>query len=181
MDFVNALKNELNTNVTENGSVGYKSTNSILLDFNYKVPSMRRMDNTTLNKEIDRLLDGVEDKEVLFRYIFYLRDVRGGMGERRVFRAIIKRMAERRMKEVVSLIPLSLEKLSTPFIKPIVPILIRSSLDTILESYFLTICATNLKLCSINLLRESISPIIFFFIHKSSSSNDNGSKKTSLE
>ena len=109
MDFVNALKNELNTNVTENGLVGYKSANNILLDFNYKVPSMRRMDNNSLNKEIDRLLDGVEDKEVLFRYIFYLRDVRGGMGERRVFRAIIKRMAERHMKEVVSLIPLIAE------------------------------------------------------------------------
>ena len=109
MDFVNALKNELDTNVTENGLVGYKSTNSVLLDFNYKVPSMRKMDNTTLNKEIDKLLDGVEDKEILFRYIFYLRDVRGGMGERRVFRAIIKRMAERRMKEVVSLIPLIAE------------------------------------------------------------------------
>lgn len=109
MDFVNALKNELNTNVTENGLVGYKSTDSILLDFNYKVPSMRKMDNTTLNKEIDRLLDGVDDKEILFRYIFYLRDVRGGMGERRVFRAIIKRMAERHMKEVVSLIPLIAE------------------------------------------------------------------------
>ena len=109
MDFVNALKNELNTNVTENGLVGYKNTNNILLDFNYKVPSMRKMDNTTLNKEIDRLLDGVDDKEILFRYIFYLRDVRGGMGERRVFRAIIKRMAERRMKEVVSLIPLIAE------------------------------------------------------------------------
>ena len=109
MDFVNALKNELNTNVTENGLVGYKSANNILLDFNYKVPSMRRMDNNSLNKEIDRLLDGVEDKEILFRYIFYLRDVRGGMGERRVFRAIIKRMAERHMKEVVSLIPLIAE------------------------------------------------------------------------
>lgn len=109
MDFVNALKNELDTNVTENGLVGYKSTNSVLLDFNYKVPSMRKMDNTTLNKEIDKLLDGVEDKEILFRYIFYLRDVRGGMGERRVFRAIIKRMAERHMKEVVSLIPLIAE------------------------------------------------------------------------
>ena len=46
MDFVNALKNELDTNVTENGLVGYKSANNILLDFNYKVPSMRRMDNT---------------------------------------------------------------------------------------------------------------------------------------
>ena len=109
MDFVNALKNELNTNVTENGLVGYKSANNILLDFNYKVPSMRRMDNNSLNKEIDSLLDGVEDREILFRYIFYLRDVRGGMGERRVFRAIIKRMAERHMKEVVQLIPLIAE------------------------------------------------------------------------
>ena len=109
MDFVNALKNELNTNVTENGLVGYKRTDSILLDFNYKVPSMRRMDNNSLNKEIDKLLDGVDDKEILFRYIFYLRDVRGGMGERRVFRAVIKRMAERHMKEVVHIIPLIAE------------------------------------------------------------------------
>lgn len=109
MDFVNALKNELNTNVTENGLVGYKSTDSVLLDFNYKVPSMRKMNDKSLNKEIDKLLDGVEDREILFRYIFYLRDVRGGMGERRVFRAIIKRMAERHMKEVVQLIPLIAE------------------------------------------------------------------------
>ena len=52
MDFINALKNELNTNVTENGLVGYKSTNSVLLDFNYKVPSMRKMDNTTLKANL---------------------------------------------------------------------------------------------------------------------------------
>lgn len=109
MSFMDALENRMNVSVTENGSVGYSTTKNALLDFNYKVPSMRRMSDHDLNVEIDKLLKGVEDKEILFRYVFYLRDVRGGMGERRVFRAIIKRMAERNMEEVVSIIPLIAE------------------------------------------------------------------------
>lgn len=106
---MDALENRMNVSVTENGSVGYSTTKNALLDFNYKVPSMRRMSDHDLNVEIDKLLKGVEDKEILFRYVFYLRDVRGGMGERRVFRAIIKRMAQRNMEEVVSIIPLIAE------------------------------------------------------------------------
>lgn len=109
MSFMDALENRMNISVTENGSVGYSTTKNVLLDFNYKVPSMRRMSDHDLNVEIDKLLKGVEDKEILFRYVFYLRDVRGGMGERRVFRTIIKRMAERNMEDVVSIIPLIAE------------------------------------------------------------------------
>lgn len=109
MSFMDALENRMNVSVTENGSVGYSTTKNALLDFNYKVPSMRRMSDHDLNVEIDKLLKGVEDKEILFRYVFYLRDVRGGMGERRVFRAIIKRMAQRNMEEVASIIPLIAE------------------------------------------------------------------------
>lgn len=109
MSFMDALENRMNISVTENGSVGYSTTKNALLDFNYKVPSMRRMSDHDLNIEIDKLLNGVEDKEILFRYVFYLRDVRGGMGERRVFRAIIKRMAERDIEDVVHIIPLIAE------------------------------------------------------------------------
>lgn len=46
--FVTALQNEANKGVTENGAVGYNTTYNELLDFNYKVPSLRKADDATL-------------------------------------------------------------------------------------------------------------------------------------
>ena len=61
------------------------------------------------------------------------------------------------------------------------PILIKSSESSLLLSYFFTIWATNLRLCSINLDLASLSPKLAFFIHSSSISIGNGSGKQLLE
>ena len=49
-------------------------------------------------------------------------------------------------------------KLFIPFIKPIVPIEIKSSCETFVAIYFLETCATNLKFLSINMFLASSSP-----------------------
>src|SRR5699024_7356379 len=75
---------------------------------------------------------------------------------------------------VASFAPLFALKLSTPLIKPIVPIEIKSSLFSFVSSYFFTICATRRKLCSINLSLAIVSPASIASTYFFSSSLDNG-------
>ena len=90
--FIENLKNELNTSVTENGAVGYKTTGKELLDFNFKVSSYRSMSENQIKKDFMKAF--VEDKEIALKYLFYVRDVRGGLGERRLFRVCIQEIME---------------------------------------------------------------------------------------
>ena len=107
--FVTALQNEANKSVTENGAVGYNTTYNELLDFNYKVPSLRKADDATLQKEVALLVSSIVDPELLLRYMFFLRDARGGMGERRSFRAILRELANRNFEYVPRMLPLIIE------------------------------------------------------------------------
>ena len=107
--FVTALQNEANKSVTENGAVGYNTTYNELLDFNYKVPSLRKADDATLQKEVALLVSSIVDPELLLRYMFFLRDARGGMGERRIFRAVLKELANRNFEYVPRMLPLIVE------------------------------------------------------------------------
>ena len=70
---------------------------------------------------------------------------------------------------VESLNPFSSLKLFIPFINPIVPIDIYSSLSIELVAYFLAICATNLKLCSISLSLASFDPAKYSLSNASTS------------
>lgn len=107
--FMDALRNEANKSVTENGAVGYNTTYNELLDFNYKVPSLRRADDAVLQREVALLVSSIADPELLLRYTFFLRDARGGMGERRIFRAILKELANRNLEFVPRMLPLIIE------------------------------------------------------------------------
>ena len=78
---------------------------------------------------------------------------------------------------VASFIPLDSSKVFTPFISPIVPIDIRSSCSSISELYFLTMCATSLKLCSIIIFFALRSPFLYLIKHNFSSSGDNAGGK----
>jgi len=88
---MNLLKNELNKTITENGAVGYKSTGSALLDMNYKVSSFRNSDEDEIITNFDKVYH--ENKEYALRWLFFARDVRGGLGERRLFRVCYRRLA----------------------------------------------------------------------------------------
>ena len=105
MDAIEQALNGLpyNVSITENGAVGYKTSGSALVDINYMMSSLRK-------KSDDELFDMFraayyENPLYAWKWIFFLRDIRGGMGERNTFRRLLKKMADFRPKEVAILIP----------------------------------------------------------------------------
>lgn len=85
--FIDNLKDELNTSITENGAEGYATTGKNLLDFNFKVASFRSMSERDIEIEFKKVW--FENKELALKYLFYARDAREGLGERRLFRVCI--------------------------------------------------------------------------------------------
>lgn len=87
MTFLQGLKNELNTSTTENGAKGYATTGKALLDFNFKISSFRDSSEEEIKIEFKKAW--FENKELALKYLFYARDAREGLGERRLFRTCI--------------------------------------------------------------------------------------------
>lgn len=105
--FMNAIKNELNNEkqLTENGAVGFRSTGKKLLDLNFSVTSLRSASEQTI---IDKFMDAYwEDPVMAMKWLFYSRDARQGLGERRLFRIVLKHLAQNKpevIKEVLKFI-----------------------------------------------------------------------------
>lgn len=88
---LNYLKNEANLTSTENGAATCESTMSHCLDLFATIGAIRAADE---QKMIDRFIRAfAEDADAAMKILFFGRDVRGGLGERRVFRVIIKYLA----------------------------------------------------------------------------------------
>lgn len=108
--FMNNLKtilnNEFNNSVTENGALGYRTTGKELLDINFAVTSMR---NWPEDKIIDKFVKAFyEDKKLAVKWLFYVRDAREGVGERRLFRICAKYLSSEHpdiLKVVIPLVP----------------------------------------------------------------------------
>lgn len=96
MSFVDAMNNtlnhEYNYNTTENGALGYRTSGKQLLDLNFSVPSMRTLGEDEIYSKF--LNAYYENKELAILWLFFVRDARGGLGERRTFRAIFKKFSE---------------------------------------------------------------------------------------
>lgn len=105
-NFMSAVQNTLNNekSVTENGAVGYRTTGKALLDLNFSVASMR---SRTEDQIADKFLDAFFENRILaMKWLFYARDIRGGLGERRLFRVVIKKLMSVDSSVVKNLIPL---------------------------------------------------------------------------
>lgn len=100
MDFWQRLKETDNFTVTENGAVAYKSTLNACLDAFGSLGAMRRCDDTTIVSTFENAFN--EDKVLAMRMLFWLRDIRGGIGERRAFRVILKWLTEYHPEYVVN-------------------------------------------------------------------------------
>lgn len=89
---LNELKKELNITTTENGALVRKTTYNSCLDLFALVGSVRNRES----KEIITLFEKAynEDQLTAMKILFYLRDIRGGIGERNTFRVIAKYMAD---------------------------------------------------------------------------------------
>jgi len=88
---VHFLKTYNNKSVTENGAVGYKTTTHPLLDLNFKVSSLRARDEEYITAEFIKAF--MEDRIHAVKWLFFLRDIWKGLGERRTFRVCLNYLA----------------------------------------------------------------------------------------
>jgi len=91
-NLLNAMKNATNYTFTENGGITHKTTNSDLLDMFAMGAAMRNRSNSDVILMFKKAYE--ENPELAMKMLFYIRDVRGGQGERRFFRVCIHWMAQ---------------------------------------------------------------------------------------
>lgn len=108
MEFMNAMQNELNKEktLTTNGAVAYRTSGKKLLDFNFAISALRNESEFNIANLFAQVF--YEDKMTAIKFLFYLGDVRGGLGERRTFRICMKWLAESNpeiTKKILELIP----------------------------------------------------------------------------
>ncbi len=90
--FVRAMNHETNFTQTENGAVALKSTGSAIVDLFGQIGAMRSRSNQDVETAFIKAF--AEDKLLATKMAFYSRDIRfGGLGERKVFRTILKFLA----------------------------------------------------------------------------------------
>lgn len=82
------LKEEANKTYTENGAVAFDSTRSSCLDFFAEIGALRNAGEAAIINSF--ICAYTEDADLAMKILFYGRDIRGGLGERRVFRAILR-------------------------------------------------------------------------------------------
>lgn len=88
---LNQLKQTMEMKQTENGANAYNSTMNKCLDLFALGGAYRgRTDEDIIKLFFDAYK---EDKQIALRLLFYLRDCRGGQGERRFFRVAMKNLA----------------------------------------------------------------------------------------
>ena len=86
------VRNEANTAFTENGAVSNASTGSECLDLFAAIGALRSAADEEIRNIFLRAY--AEDADLAVKTLFFARDIRGGLGERRVFRVILKWLAD---------------------------------------------------------------------------------------
>ena len=89
--FLNGLTDSANFTYTENGAITHKTTKSDLLDMFAMGAAMRNRSDSDIILMFRKAY--TENPVYALKCLFYIRDVRGGQGERRFFRVIMKDLA----------------------------------------------------------------------------------------
>ena len=104
--FMNGLKNANNYTFTENGALTHKSTMNALLDLFAMGAAYRSRSDEDCIFLFKKAF--AEDPSYALKCLFYIRDIRGGQGERRFFRVVTKWLATAEteaMKRNLELVP----------------------------------------------------------------------------
>ena len=105
--FVKSIMNETNKTLTENGAVAYRTTNSALLDLFAVIGALRNRPSEEIINKFTKAF--AEDQLLAMKMLFYARNIRGGLGERRTFRILIRYMAQYHtevMRKNIAIIPI---------------------------------------------------------------------------
>ena len=87
---LNMLKEETNKTETLNGATTYISSGKFCLDLFASIGASRNLEEKEIVKRFHRAF--CENKNLAMKILFYARDIRGGLGERKVFRTIIRNL-----------------------------------------------------------------------------------------
>jgi hypothetical protein len=91
-NFLKALKNETNIGVTANGAIVNATTNSYIVDYFATFGAMRNSSDEDVVSTFNKAF--CENPEYAIKLLFYFRDIRGGVGERRIFKIILQLLAK---------------------------------------------------------------------------------------
>ncbi len=103
---LNELNQQANRTRTENGAVTYASSQSFCLDLFADIGAIRSASDSEILSRFVKAY--AEDADMAMKILFFGRDVRGGLGERRVFRVILRWLADHEIGSVcknLALIP----------------------------------------------------------------------------
>ena len=104
---LNALTYEANRTHTENGALTHRSSGSDCLDFFAVCGALRHADENKIVRKFLRAY--TENPDTAMKTLFYARDIRGGLGERRLFRCILRYLAYTKPSSVLKNLPLIAE------------------------------------------------------------------------
>lgn len=96
---LNLLKNEANKTYTENGAVTHITTFSDNLDLFSTIGALRHVSDEEIVARFQKAY--IEDPDLAMKNLFFGRDVRGGLGERRVFRVCLRWLADYKPESVI--------------------------------------------------------------------------------
>ena len=97
---------EFNQSVTENGALGFRTSGKELVDFNFGIASMRNSSEEEIKGRFLKVWN--EEPFLALRMIFFARDCREGLGERRLARICLRKIGELQPDSLIknlSLIP----------------------------------------------------------------------------
>ena len=100
---LNFLKNIMNRTFTENGAVTLRSTGSECLNLFATIGALRSQPDTEIETRFTRAY--AENPDSAMKILFYARDIRGGLGERSVFRTILRWLAENEKPSLLRNLP----------------------------------------------------------------------------
>ena len=86
------IKQEANRTVTENGAATHITTESDCLDLFATIGALRRESDSEIITRFMRAYS--ENKDIAMKLLLFARDIRGGLGERRVFKVILNWLAD---------------------------------------------------------------------------------------
>ena len=97
------LRKTANRTVTENGAAAYCSTGAGCLDLFASVGALRALPAEQVSARFLRAY--AENADLAMKILFYARDIRGGLGERSVFRTLLRWLAFNEKQSLVRNLP----------------------------------------------------------------------------